>query len=85
MTGTPDSNASCSIYVLDPVKDLGLPRCNFADPAVWPFAVPNNKLQASGPLQHWEQQHAVNYWVARAIATSGYQTDDRHGADMVRG
>ncbi|KFM25367.1 hypothetical protein F751_0905 [Auxenochlorella protothecoides] len=83
ITGTPDSDASCSIYVLDPVQDLGLPRCNFADPAVWPFAAPNNKLQASGPLQHWEQQHAVNYWVAQAIAMSGYQTNDRHGADMI--
>lgn len=73
----------CSIYILDPARDVGIPGCDFTDPSIWPFATDDNRYQASGPLQHWEQQHAVNFWVARAIEASGYATTDRFAADIV--
>lgn len=73
----------CSIYILDPVVDLGQPRCDMTDTGVWPFATAENKLQSAGPLQPWEHQHAVNYWTAQAIEAAGVRAQSVHSADLI--
>lgn len=82
--GPPNPYSHCSIYILDPVQELGLPQCDFTDPTIWPFAKENNTLQNSGPLLPWEHQHAVNYWLQIAIKAAGIQALDPHTADLVR-
>ena len=73
----------CSIYILDPVRDLGQPACDLTSTHVWPFASDSNKLQAAGPLQPWEHQHAVNYWTAEAIKAAGVRAPSLHAADLI--
>ncbi|KAL6771373.1 hypothetical protein ACKKBG_A26110 [Auxenochlorella protothecoides x Auxenochlorella symbiontica] len=76
--------ASCSIYVLDPARDLGMPACNYADPAVWPHALKvTGLLGGTEPLQHWEYQQAVQFWLEQAIVDNGARADRLASADLI--
>ncbi|KFM25364.1 hypothetical protein F751_0902 [Auxenochlorella protothecoides] len=76
--------ASCSIYVLDPARDLGMPACNYADPAVWPHALKvTGLLGGTEPLQHWEYQQAVQFWLEQAIIDNGARADRLASADLI--
>lgn len=79
-------SASCSIYVLDPARDLGMPACNYADTAIWPHALKKTGLGGSTvPLQHWEYQYAVHLWLEEAVIDNGARTDRLSRADLVGG
>ena len=82
-SGSDPAFEGCSIYILDPVRDLGQPACDLTSTHVWPFASDSNKLQAAGPLQPWEHQHAVNYWTAEAIKAAGVRAPSLHAADLI--
>lgn len=76
--------ASCSIYILDPARDLGMPACNYADPAIWPHALNvTGILGETEPLQHWQYQQAVQFQVEQAIIDNGARTERLSSADLV--
>ncbi|KAL6775805.1 hypothetical protein ACKKBG_A18560 [Auxenochlorella protothecoides x Auxenochlorella symbiontica] len=83
-SGQVAEQASCSIYVLDPARDLGMPACNYADSAIWPHALKKTGLLGgSEPLQHWEYQQAVHFWLEQVIIDNNAQTDRLASADLI--
>ncbi|KAL6777796.1 hypothetical protein ACKKBG_A15670 [Auxenochlorella protothecoides x Auxenochlorella symbiontica] len=77
-------SASCSIYVLDPARDLGMPACDYSDTAIWPHALKKTGLGGSTvPLQHWEYQYSTHLWLEEAITNSGARTDRLSRADLI--